>query len=184
VWLPVSIGLAALIGVGIVAGRVLRPGTSNAEVDVREVAIVEITPRYRDEPVVEAPKPPPEKKKRDEEPKTVTKPTPQVAPVDDVPAPVPPRPSSESGALSVSTDQPAQTFVYLDGGTLLGEAPLRNAAVPAGKHTLVFWTPSVGGRSKRTVHVSPGEKVDVVERVRSSESFKDETTTPPPDAPG
>jgi hypothetical protein len=168
----------------MLAGRLFRPGDPEAQVDVREVAIVQITPRTPIEAPPEAPKPVDEPRKRTEEPKAATEPQPEPKVVEELPAPTPPRRSSESGALSVSTDQPAQTFVYLDGGTLLGEAPVRNAAVPAGKHTLVFWTPSVGGRSKRTVNVSAGEKVEVVERVRSSESFKEEAAVAPAIAPG
>lgn len=183
-WLPVSVGLAVLIGIGMVAGRVFRPGDPEAQVDVREVAIVEITPRNRTEAPPVAPRPAEERKQRADEPQVASKPTPKPQVAADAPEPVPPRRASESGALSVSTDQSAQTFVYLNGGTLLGETPLRNAAVPAGKHTLVFWTPSVGGRSKRTVHVSPGEKVEVVERVRSRDKFEEETAAAPADTPG
>jgi hypothetical protein len=154
-------------------------------VDVQEVAIVEITPRTPTEATPAAPPPVVEKKReRPEMPKEVEKPQPVIESSEEPPAPVPPRRSSESGALSISTDQPARTFVYLDGGTLLGEAPLRNTSVPAGKHTLVFWTPSLGGRSRRTVNVAPGENVEVVERVRSSESFSDEPNVAPEQAPG
>ncbi|MGV3720028.1 MAG: hypothetical protein ACO1SX_03875 [Actinomycetota bacterium] len=183
-WLPVTVGLAALTGVGMLAGHWLRPGDPEAQVDVREVAIVQITPHIPDEAPPEPPKPVEERPKRAAEPKIASEPEPEPEVVEEFPAPTPPRRSSESGALSVSTDQPAQTFVYLDGGTLLGQAPVRNAAVPAGKHTLVFWTPSLGGRSKRTVNVSAGEMVEVVERVRTSESFKEESPIAPADAPG
>lgn len=183
--LPVSVGLAALIGVGMLAGRLFRPADPEAQVDVREVAIVQITPRTPTEAPPEPPKPTAdEPRKRADAPKATAAPEPEPEVVEELPAPAPPGRSSESGALSISTDQPAQTFVYLDGGTLLGATPVRHAAVPAGTHTLVFWTPSVGGRSKRTIHVSAGEKVEVVERVRSSESFREEVAVTPTDGPG
>jgi hypothetical protein len=79
-----------------------------------------------------------------------------------------------TGAVNVSTDRPVRTFVYLNGGTLLGEAPLKNAAIPAGKHTLVFWSPSVNGRSTRKVEVTAGGSVEVEEHVRSQDQFKEE----------
>ncbi len=82
----------------------------------------------------------------------------------------------ENGAVTVMTTPPERTFVYLDGGTLLGETPLRNASVPAGRHRLVFWTPSVQGRSVRTVHVEPGASVLVVEKVRAQQQFSDAGT--------
>lgn len=82
---------------------------------------------------------------------------------------------SGPGALTVTTVPPVATFVYLNGGSLLGQTPIRNAAVPAGRQTLVFWTPSVGGRSRRTVDVAPGETTLVVEPVRTQAQFADST---------
>jgi hypothetical protein len=175
VWLPVSIGLAALITVGVVGARWLRPQAPvDAEVNVREVAIVEITPAEEPVTPVEKGEPKVEHPKREDEPKQEEKEPVQMARAVEPELPVPALGPVGKGAISVSTDQPVRTFVYLNGGTLLGEAPLRNASIPAGKHTLVFWTPSLGGRSTRTVNVSPGQNVEVVESVRSKDSFKED----------
>lgn len=76
-----------------------------------------------------------------------------------------------TGAVSVLTVPPVRTYVYLNGGSLLGEAPLRDASIPAGRHTLVFWTPSVGGRSRRTVDVEPGSSVVVVQKIQQKTQF-------------
>ena len=86
-----------------------------------------------------------------------------------------PAPTGEPGTLSVLTEPPVATFVYLNGGSLLGQTPLRNVTVPAGRHTLVFWSPSVGGRSRRTVDVAPGEGTLVIEPVRAQGRFADAT---------
>ena len=76
-----------------------------------------------------------------------------------------------TGAVTVTTDAKVDTYVYLNGGTLLGMAPLREAAIPAGKHTLVFWAPAIGGRATRTVEVEPGATVTVVEKITPQERF-------------
>ncbi|HTE18599.1 MAG TPA: PEGA domain-containing protein [Armatimonadota bacterium] len=98
----------------------------------------------------------------------------EATPVESLEAPPPPtvtvRPSG-TGTLSVTTDPPVDTFVYLNGGTLLGHAPLQATAIPAGRHTLVFWAPSIGGRSTRTVDVEPGEAVEVVEKISPQNRF-------------
>jgi hypothetical protein len=93
--------------------------------------------------------------------------------------------ASGEGAVDVQTDSSAKTYVYLNGGTLLGEAPLKNVSLPAGKHTLTFWSPSVGGRSRRTVDVQPGQSVSVKESVKPQDGFKDESApAPSTDRPG
>jgi hypothetical protein len=48
-----------------------------------------------------------------------------------------------------------ETFVYANGGAMLGRAPLRTAALPPGYHRLLFWAPSIRGRSVRSVYVRP-----------------------------
>ncbi|MFN3649717.1 MAG: hypothetical protein ACK47B_09045 [Armatimonadota bacterium] len=89
-----------------------------------------------------------------------------------------PEPAEElgTGSLTVTTDRAARTFVYLDGGKLLGVAPLRNAAVPAGRHTLVFWAPSIQGRASRTIHVPRGGSIVVTEEIRQQSTFTEGAT--------
>jgi hypothetical protein len=79
------------------------------------------------------------------------------------------------GAISVAVEPPVRTFIYLNGGKLLGEAPLFNALVPAGRQRLVFWAPSAGGRSTRTIDVMPGENTTVVERLKVQAGFAETT---------
>ena len=185
-WLPLTIGVSVVVAGGVLVGRGFQPpAASDAEVKVREVAIVEITPREEPDEAPAPPKRSAEKKKREEKPKLERRVAVAEEPVEaPEPAPAPPRPQGR-GAISVSIDQPVRTFVYLNGGTLLGEAPLRNASIPAGKHTLVFWSPSVGGRATRTVNVAPGEKVEVVQQVRARERFTTEAPAEEqPETPG
>ncbi len=92
--------------------------------------------------------------------------------------PLVPRPGVGTGSVTVLTQPAVKTFVYLNGGSLLGETPLRNAAVPAGKHTLVFWAPEMGGRSRRPIEVVAGESQVVIENLSGKHSFaepKEET---------
>lgn len=81
------------------------------------------------------------------------------------------RPGVGTGTVTVLTQPAVKTFVYLNGGSLLGETPLRNAAVPAGKHTLVFWAPDMGGRSRRPIEVVAGESQVVIENLSGKHSF-------------
>jgi hypothetical protein len=76
-----------------------------------------------------------------------------------------------AGAVSVTTDSPVETYVYLNGGSLLGKTPLQDAQVPAGKQTLVFWTPAVGGRSTRRIEMRAGQSLSLVESVAHSARF-------------
>lgn len=100
-------------------------------------------------------------------PGLTVKPAPQSAPIQ----PLVPRPGVGTGTVTVLTQPAVKTFVYLNGGSLLGETPLRNAAVPEGKHTLVFWSPEVGGRSKRNITVVAGESQVVMENMAGKHSF-------------
>jgi hypothetical protein len=95
-------------------------------------------------------------------------------------APTEAPPPGSSGTVTVVTTPGVKTFVYLNGGSLLGEAPLKGTAIPAGRQKLTFWTPSVGGRSSRTVDVKPGESALVVESVRPSEKYEDRSAETPP----
>lgn len=177
VWLPITISL--LVGM-VVAGVTLsqrRPRVeAQATVTIREVPMVRVTPEAA-APAEEAPAAPKPRKRE----RVASIAAPEQKP--ELPSTLEPEGASEpdennlagTGAVNVSTDQPVRTFVYLNGGTLLGEAPLRNAAIPAGKHTLVFWSPSVNGRSTRKVEVTPGANVDVREHVRSQDQFREET---------
>jgi hypothetical protein len=175
VWLSVTAALllgAVTVGVGM--SQMRPPMPADAAVTIRELPLVQITPQVA-VPEKEAPtEPTPRKREKVVEtpaPKRVVQhnPEPEMASAPMEPA------TRGTGAVNVSTDQPVRTFVYLNGGTLLGEAPLRNASIPAGKHTLVFWSPSVNGRSTRKVEVSPGGSVEVEEHVRSQDQFKEET---------
>jgi hypothetical protein len=175
VWVPASAALLiGVIAVGVGVSRMRAAVPPGATVSIREVPLVRVTPEVVP-PEKEVPvEPVPRKRERV-----------AVTPAPKRPAQPDPEPQMAStptessaggtGAINVSTDQPVRTFVYLNGGTLLGEAPLRNAAIPAGKHTLVFWSPSVNGRSTRKVEVSPGGSVEVEEHVRSQDQFKEET---------
>lgn len=177
VWLPITIAL--LVGT-VVAGVALSQRhprvEAQATVTIREVPMVRVTPETA-APEDEAPTAPKPRKRE----RVASIAVPEQKP--EVPSSTEPENTSEpeennvagTGAVNVSTDQSVRTFVYLNGGTLLGEAPLRNAAIPAGKHTLVFWSPSVNGRSTRKVEVSPGGSVEVREHVRSQDQFREET---------
>jgi hypothetical protein len=87
-------------------------------------------------------------------------------------------PPGSSGTVTVVTTPGVKTFVYLNGGSLLGEAPLKGTTIPAGRQKLTFWTPSVGGRSSRTVDVKPGQSALVVENVRPSPKYEDSSAEP------
>ncbi len=63
------------------------------------------------------------------------------------------------------------TYVYLNGGTLLGTLPLRNAKLPPGNHRLVFWTPRIGGRTQRRISVKPGQTLQVNADIRPARRF-------------
>lgn len=174
-WLAVSAALligAVVTGVGLTRQRAAAP--PDAVVSIRELPLVQITAELP-QPEKETPAEPTPRKRE------VVAVTPEPRrPVRRNPEPEMAAVTTESqlggtGAVNVSTDQPVRTFVYLNGGTLLGEAPLRNASIPAGKHTLVFWSPSVNGRSTRKVEVSPGGSVEVEEHVRSQDQFKEVT---------
>lgn len=95
----------------------------------------------------------------------------QPAPKPAVDQPLVARPGVGTGTITVLTQPAVKTFVYFNGGSLLGETPLRNAAVPAGAHTLVFWSPEVGGRSKRKITVVAGESQVVMENLEGKHSF-------------
>ncbi len=75
------------------------------------------------------------------------------------------------GTLSLDAEGEGETYVYLNGGTLLGQAPLRNIPVPAGRQNLLVWTPSVGGRECRTVTILAGAETFLAVRIRHRDSF-------------
>ena len=64
-----------------------------------------------------------------------------------------------------------ETFVYVNGGSLLGRAPLRTAALMPGYHRLLFWAPSIHGRAARTIYVQPDATTSVTAQVRPAERF-------------
>lgn len=84
-----------------------------------------------------------------------------------------PRPMASAGvgAVSVMTDSEVETFVYLNGGSLLGKAPIQGATIPAGRQKLVFWSPSVGGRSTREVEIRAGQNMVLIHNVAPSSQF-------------
>jgi hypothetical protein len=64
--------------------------------------------------------------------------------------------------LSVSVEpRDVTTFVYLNGGALLGRAPLRDTPVRPGHHRLVFWAPSIRARATRAVQLDPGQHAEL-----------------------
>lgn len=83
----------------------------------------------------------------------------------------PPASPRGTAAVSVSTDSGMDTYVYLNGGSLLGKAPIEEAQIPAGNQTLVFWTPAIGGRSTRQIRMAPGQKVVLMETISRSDRF-------------
>lgn len=176
-WVPATAALlAATAAAGFGLSRMRGAVPADAAVSIREVPLVKVTTELPEPPKETVKEPSVRKRERvastPERPRTrddARKPEPEVASAE------PERPVEGTGALNISTDRPVRTFVYLNGGTLLGEAPLRNAAIPAGKHTLVFWSPSVNGRSTRKVEVTPGGSVEVQEHVRSQDQFTEET---------
>jgi hypothetical protein len=85
------------------------------------------------------------------------------------------------GILTVYTVPPVKTFVYLNGSELLGEAPLRNASVPAGRHYLVLWSPETRSRSTRTIEVVSGGTLTVIENIAADSPSHSEP--PAPDEP-
>jgi hypothetical protein len=64
-----------------------------------------------------------------------------------------------------------ETFIYVNGGSLLGRAPLRTAALMPGYHRLLFWAPSIRGRAARTIYVQPDTTTSVTAQVRPAERF-------------
>lgn len=80
-------------------------------------------------------------------------------------------PAATEASVTVVTAPAVKTFVYLNGGSLLGETPLRDAAIPAGRQTLTLWAPSIGGRATRRVDIKAGEKALVVENLAGKNSF-------------
>jgi hypothetical protein len=93
------------------------------------------------------------------------------------PAPPPPLPgivrAVERKTWVVIHAAPAnvETFVYANGGSLLGKAPLRTSELPPGSHRLLFWAPSIGGRATQTVYVQRDATTWVNAEVRPSEHF-------------
>ena len=173
-----KLGLA-LLGGGLVvlAGTLLfprihaRPAHPVVVDNTPVVTLRELPPRPEQLPATE--------QETTDAPKRAPKPDQKLTPTPEETQPVAqhpaPAPAGEPGTLSVLTEPPVATFVYLNGGSLLGQTPLRNVTVPAGRHTLVFWSPSVGGRSRRTVEVAPGEGTLVIEPVRAQGRFADAT---------
>jgi hypothetical protein len=80
-------------------------------------------------------------------------------------------PAGQQASVSVVTTPGVKTFVYLNGGSLLGEAPLRSVAIPAGKQKLTLWAPSIGGRTTREVDVEPGGNAVVLENLQGKTTF-------------
>jgi len=74
--------------------------------------------------------------------------------------------------VMVQTTPPEiETFVYVNGGSLLGRAPLRTAALMPGYHRLLFWAPTIRGRAVRTVYVQPETTTTVTADVRPAQWF-------------
>jgi hypothetical protein len=64
-----------------------------------------------------------------------------------------------------------ETFVYANGGALLGRAPVRTSNLLPGTHRLLFWAPTIGGRASRTVYVHRDATTWVNAEVRPAEHF-------------
>lgn len=174
--LAACVGLAVvLVGVGTLAGLQLWKAQERSQTVEPSVTVQE-APRPASSPTAASPA-------------TASAPPQLNSAAVSSPAPVPSSPPAKAaGAVAAGTPAPAsggtgqvtvladpaeKTFVYLNGGSLLGEAPLRSVPVPSGRQTLVFWTPASGGRSKRVVDVEPGGSVVVVERVRKQAQFEE-----------
>lgn len=63
------------------------------------------------------------------------------------------------------------TYIYANGGSLLGRAPVRTADLPPGTHRLLFWAPAIGGRVSRTVVVQRDATTWVNAEVRPAAHF-------------
>lgn len=72
-----------------------------------------------------------------------------------------PRPAETRLSVAVVPGD-VTTYVYLNGGSLLGRAPLRDIPVRPGTHRLVLWAPSIRGRATEIVSVRPGEHASVI----------------------
>jgi hypothetical protein len=74
--------------------------------------------------------------------------------------------------VMVQTAPPeVETFVYVNGGSLLGRAPLRTAALMPGYHRFLFWAPAIRGRAVRTVYVQPDTTTCVTAQVHPAARF-------------
>ncbi len=90
-------------------------------------------------------------------------------------------PPANEGTLTILVECKSPTFVYADGGKLLGQAPLREVALSAGEHQLLFWTPRIGARLTRRVVVETGKSLVVEQRVLPPEDpLKSLMSTAPP----
>jgi hypothetical protein len=70
--------------------------------------------------------------------------------------------TSNETRLSLSVaPQEVTTFVYLNGGTLLGRAPLHETPLRPGRHRLVLWAPAIRGRATYSVTLEPGQHARV-----------------------
>lgn len=106
----------------------------------------------------------------------VPPPAPHVRPAS---RPVPPAPPAgtvraverKTWVVIQATPPNVETFIYANGGRLLGRAPVRTAELPPGTHRLLFWAPSIGGRVSRTIVVQRDATTWVNAEVRPADQF-------------
>jgi hypothetical protein len=77
-----------------------------------------------------------------------------------------------TGIVNIRSSPPnVPTFVYANGGALLGQAPIRTAVLRPGYHRLLFWAPSIRGRASCMVYVRPDATTWVSAEVRPANHF-------------
>ena len=70
-------------------------------------------------------------------------------------------PNPGHGTVSFFADWPDTTFVYVDGGTLLGQTPLTDITLAAGRHEVLFWSPGASLRRTIRIEVPAGDHLEL-----------------------
>ncbi len=74
-------------------------------------------------------------------------------------------------AVSLKAADRGPTYVYNNGGSLLGLAPLVRHSLPPGRHVLTLWNPITGGRALKVVTVRAGRELRLTQHVPSRARF-------------
>jgi hypothetical protein len=90
------------------------------------------------------------------------------------PAPADKPPVEGTATLTVSGLLPEPTFIYLDGGSVLGEGAVREKQIPAGRHRLLYWSPNLGKRAVQSFEAAPGAQITLNAPVIGSTSASED----------